>query len=1059
MGSKRTTLKTSREIHDRIRWDPSLDERAFVVAYEERFTGRQTRAFTEFPTDGEIPWHRVWEYRVDALVVWSREARTDLLFGSGDTPAPRLDEVRAAIADWQRRILPDAASYATATQGTLEALESWCHDAEACAWVAAPAGGREPLVRPRSLVVATLNVLFDRYDDGSLHTARRIPAMLELLAESGADLIALQEVTPRTLAALLAEPWVRRSYAVSDGPLAATVEPYGVVLLSRLPMRARLRRAPDGGHKHTVLATIELAQASLHVAVMHLTSDRRPDAAQRRSRELAGILRDLDELGPAPTLLLGDLNADDGPLDQTLHAAGFVDLWLALRPDEDGATFDPEANPLARLASRSGRPRRLDRIMLRAGERPHERPSKVIGTVGRRAQEGPGLQPLDIVRIGTRPTARDPEGRALPISDHFGLRARLRVEGGPLAGHRVPEFRPTHRSAVAIVPPHATWTAIQAIRREHDPAVSRWMPHVNLLYGFAPAAELGEAGRALAALVSEVPPFRVTLERFRWFRRRGGATVWLEPRCEPPAALSRLQAALVGGFEQCDEQSKKSPLGFVPHLTVGRLREPDIEATVARWQEQWTPISFVVDAVAVIHRGERDPFTVHGVVELGGGPFLAASHVVVPPELPAPVAALVGRIARAWGQLVEVDPHTRPVLHVAGSHRLGVAEPEADLDLVAVAPRGMLRAELLLRLAEQLRAQGTSVGARIVDGTAPRLALRVDGRDVDLQHVAWPEGSPWPTSIEMLAGAGELDAESRSAVCTLVDAEVLLEHAARHGGQERWREALRRLRRWAAARDVDDNALGYPGGLAWAVMLADAAYAVPCDPTDEDPARTLAEACLRMLAHRTADDWRRDPIAIGPVAEPRDRDAIASPMIVLAPGRSGLGDAWNGSQNSWNNCMRRASATTVRVLMAELARAVAGLDRGESLAQLSTPIDPEQAHPWRLVVELEAPAHDALDELEGFLRGRAAAFVHALERTLPESLALRPYALTRPTGDASGPVTARLVLGVDAPRPSPPSLAGAPLRELEQAVSAWAERPAGATVRSSLQPSERWRAG
>ena len=46
MGSKRTTLKTSREIHDRIRWDPSLDERAFVVVYEERFTGRRARAFT-----------------------------------------------------------------------------------------------------------------------------------------------------------------------------------------------------------------------------------------------------------------------------------------------------------------------------------------------------------------------------------------------------------------------------------------------------------------------------------------------------------------------------------------------------------------------------------------------------------------------------------------------------------------------------------------------------------------------------------------------------------------------------------------------------------------------------------------------------------------------------------------------------------------------------------------------------------------------------------------------------------------------------------------------------
>ena len=314
---------------------------------------------------------------------------------------------------------------------------------------------------------------------------------------------------------------MRRGYAVSDGPGAATVEPYGVVLLSRPGMRAWLRRAPDGGRKRTVLATVELAQGPLHVAVVHLTSDRGQDAATRRPRELAQVLHDLDALPPAPTLLLGDLNADEGPLDRTLHVAGFVDVWAALRPAEDGATFDPHANPLARLATRSGRARRLDRIMLRPGAPPR-------------------LRALDVTRVGTRPTARDPEGRPLPVSDHYGLRARVRVDDLPLAEARPPSFRPTHCSAVVVVPPRATWMAIEAIRRVHDPAASRWMPHVNLLYGFAPAAELPAAARAVAAVVAEVPPFRVVLERLRWFPQRGGATVWLEPSCDPPDALTRL---------------------------------------------------------------------------------------------------------------------------------------------------------------------------------------------------------------------------------------------------------------------------------------------------------------------------------------------------------------------------------------------------------------------------------------------------------------------------------------------------------------------------------------
>lgn len=1024
MGSKHKGLKTSREIHDRIQWDASLDERAFTLVYEERFTGRRSRAFVEFPTDGEIPWHRVWEYRVGELLVWSREQRVDLLFGSGDTPRPQLDEVRAAIVRWQ------AAATAAATMpaaepsmAPLEALASWRYDHEADAWAAVPLGGGGPLVRPRSIVVVTLNVLFDLYDEGALHTARRIPAMLELLAESGADLIALQEVTPRSLAAVLEAPWVRRGYAVSDGPTAATVAPYGVVLLSRLGVRAWLRRAVDGGRKRTVLATVELAQGPLHVAVVHLTSDRGQDAATRRPRELAQVLRDLDGLPPAPALLLGDLNADEGPLDRTLHAAGFVDLWTALRPDEDGATFDPHTNPLARLASRSGRARRLDRIMLRPGAPPR-------------------LRALDVTRLGTRPTASDAENRPLPVSDHYGLRARLRVDESPLVEPRPPSFRPTHHSAVVVVPPRATWAAIEAIRRVHDPAASRWMPHVSLLYGFAPAAELAAAARAVMALVAEVPPFRVVLERLRWFPRRGGATVWLEPRCDPPDALTRLQAALFAAFLQCDEQSRKSARGFTPHLTVGRLREPDVEATVARWQAAWTPISFTVDALAIIHRGERGPFTVQAVAKLGGGP-----RASVPLERPASHVKVLGSLSRAWEELVEAAAPMRPALWVAGSHRLGVAEPDADLDLVGVAPRRIARAELLERLPARLRAHGIDVRARVVEGAAPRLALRVDGRAVDLQHVAWPDEQRWPATAAELVAAPGLDAESQVAVRALADAEALLEHAVRHGGRERQRAALRALRRWAAARDVDDNALGYPGGLAWAVMLADAAAAVPCDPTDEDPARTLLTACLRRLASRSADDWRCDPIALVPLEPEAAARAPAGSMVVLAP----TGDAASGSLV---DTMRRATATTRRVLMVELRRAVAGLERGATVAELSTPIEPEQEHPWLLELELAAPDEHALEELEGLVRGRAAALVRGLERARPaDAPALRPYALVRaPTHVGLAP-RSRLVIGIDAPPGSPPELPAEPLRELEAAVAAWPRRPAGATVRGTLRPS------
>ena len=97
-GGAKQPLRTSREVHDQIRWDATLDERAFTVAYEERFAGLQEVPFLEFPTDGTIPWHRVWRYRVGELVVWSRRDRVDMLHGSGGGQLADVEAVRAACA-------------------------------------------------------------------------------------------------------------------------------------------------------------------------------------------------------------------------------------------------------------------------------------------------------------------------------------------------------------------------------------------------------------------------------------------------------------------------------------------------------------------------------------------------------------------------------------------------------------------------------------------------------------------------------------------------------------------------------------------------------------------------------------------------------------------------------------------------------------------------------------------------------------------------------------------------------------------------------------------------
>ncbi|KXZ54947.1 hypothetical protein GPECTOR_3g116 [Gonium pectorale] len=133
-----------------------------------------------------------------------------------------------------------------------------------------------------------------------------------------------------------------------------------------------------------------------------------------------------------------------------------------------------------------------------------------------------------------------------------------------------------HSSAVAVVPPAAVWSRIQALRCLRDKSFVRWPPHINILYPFypdgdpqlarsAPSSRSGAAHRRnggsdaaagaggsgsdpdavflrlairVGRALSRVAPFRVRLERLRTFRHSARSyTLWAEPELvQPPQA-------------------------------------------------------------------------------------------------------------------------------------------------------------------------------------------------------------------------------------------------------------------------------------------------------------------------------------------------------------------------------------------------------------------------------------------------------------------------------------------------------------------------------------------
>jgi len=173
------------------------------------------------------------------------------------------------------------------------------------------------------------------------------------------------------------------------------------------------------------------------------------------------------------------------------------------------------------------------------------------------------------------------------------------------------------KSALIIMPPESTWGPIQDIRKLHDKAYPRWVPHINLLYPFIPSEEFGAVVDSLSQGLSGVEPFTVSLKEFKYFGHGG---VWLHPETKKSSAAVDLQSTLEEIFPFCNDQAEKSEAGFTPHLSVGQWPKKDLKTATSQLQENWNPIEWTVKEVYMISReGFDDPFKVRYRVPFGGG--------------------------------------------------------------------------------------------------------------------------------------------------------------------------------------------------------------------------------------------------------------------------------------------------------------------------------------------------------------------------------------------------------------------------------------------------------
>ena len=181
-------------------------------------------------------------------------------------------------------------------------------------------------------------------------------------------------------------------------------------------------------------------------------------------------------------------------------------------------------------------------------------------------------------------------------------------------------IKKAHTTAVVLCPPSEAAGPIQAIREKYDRNASRWMPHITLLYPFAPFEDFDSLLPKIAAGSAAVEPFRIRLERIRTFRQgRAARTLWLDP--SPADLVVALQRALWAQLPVFDDVQQFAN-GYTPHLSIGQVRDDlECDRVLLELREFWAPATFNVDRVSLIWR--RDPpddeFRVYRDIMLGTG--------------------------------------------------------------------------------------------------------------------------------------------------------------------------------------------------------------------------------------------------------------------------------------------------------------------------------------------------------------------------------------------------------------------------------------------------------
>ena len=166
-------------------------------------------------------------------------------------------------------------------------------------------------------------------------------------------------------------------------------------------------------------------------------------------------------------------------------------------------------------------------------------------------------------------------------------------------------------TALVIIPPSELWLQIQNIRKIHDPAYDRWMPHINMLFPFIPPDEFEIFTEKMNEIFKDFDKFSVKFSGLGHFEHAKKAVLWADP-ISKNGEIKEIYKRIVKEVNFLDGGRE-----FTPHMTLGQFDKYAIEKKKEDFSKEWKEIEFEVQEIHLIQRdGQNSPFYIKNSIKL-----------------------------------------------------------------------------------------------------------------------------------------------------------------------------------------------------------------------------------------------------------------------------------------------------------------------------------------------------------------------------------------------------------------------------------------------------------